>query len=356
MEYVKDNLGYSEIGGIYVKKQSGGWKLIATDAEAISLGEGMKNGYFLYLYVDTVVNKAIEPASQAQPHVIPYSKKDKVVNELSRFLGKIERLDIPLDFVSWSRVSEEEKNGLREYLKTKYIIPEEGKNWVLKMLDDNWRVYKSRVKSRCFKKFDNDRDRIKSKPANIPLEQFMVMLKYWSDEAVQDKDENNIANRKKVTDTHTVGHTSFTQLRNKMANPNEELADDDNEKMAELDFEAHGPNWLLGRSGRTRKSNKKLEKTGHIDSADVEKMREEIAAEMDDKLNKKLKKILGRLAEMNPAINVNVDELCAESSVEADASDDDEKDRDDDDGDEGGGDESDEDGAEIDSDGGDESA
>ncbi|KAL8156690.1 hypothetical protein AgCh_001696 [Apium graveolens] len=56
---------------------------------------------------------------------------------------------------------------------TKYIIPEEGKYWVLKTLDDNWRVYKSRVKSRCFKKFDNDMDRIKSKPANIPLNLFM---------------------------------------------------------------------------------------------------------------------------------------------------------------------------------------
>ncbi|KAL8094211.1 hypothetical protein AgCh_035914 [Apium graveolens] len=174
------------------------------------------------------------------------------------------------------------------------------------------------------------RDRIKSKPAKIPLEQFMVILKYWSDEAVQDKAEKNVANRKKVTDTHTVGRISFAQLRSKM---------------------------LLGRGGIIRKSNKKLAKTGHTDSADVEKMREEIASEMDDKLNKKLKKILGRLAEMNPATNVNVDELCVKSWIEADGSDDDEKDRDADDGDaNGGGDESDEDSVEVDSDGGDESA
>ncbi|XP_074349901.1 uncharacterized protein LOC141689497 [Apium graveolens] len=70
MKYVKDNIGYSEIGGVYVKKQSGGWKLIVTNAEAISLGEGMKNDYFLDLYIDRVVEKAIEPASQTQPHVI----------------------------------------------------------------------------------------------------------------------------------------------------------------------------------------------------------------------------------------------------------------------------------------------
>ncbi|KAL8094206.1 hypothetical protein AgCh_035909 [Apium graveolens] len=34
-----------------------------------------------------------------------------------------------------------------------------------------------------------DRDRIKNKPPNIPLEQLMVILKYWSDQAVQDKAE-----------------------------------------------------------------------------------------------------------------------------------------------------------------------
>ncbi|KAL8094203.1 hypothetical protein AgCh_035906 [Apium graveolens] len=72
----------------------------------------------------------------------PYSKKDKVVNELSRILGMIAR------------------------------------------------------------------DRIKNKPANIQLEQFMVILKYWSDKAVQDKVEKNVANRKKVTDTHNVGRTT----------------------------------------------------------------------------------------------------------------------------------------------------
>ncbi|KAL8094207.1 hypothetical protein AgCh_035910 [Apium graveolens] len=102
--------------------------------------------------------------------------------------------------------------------------------------------------------------------------------------------------------------------------------------------------------GRIRKSNKKLAKTGNTDSTDVENVSEEIAAEMDDKLNKKLRKILGRLAEMNLAINVNGYELCVKNLVETDGSDeDDEKNRDDDDGNEdGGGNESDEDGVEGD--------
>ena len=42
----------------------------------------------------------------------PYSRKDKVVTELSSFLGTIARLYIPLDFVNWSKVPEEEKKWL----------------------------------------------------------------------------------------------------------------------------------------------------------------------------------------------------------------------------------------------------
>lgn len=99
----------------------------------------------------------------------PVLKTNKVITEFSSFLGTVARLYIPLDFVSWSKVPEEEKNGWWEYVKTKYIIPEEGKDWVMKSLDDNRSVYKSRIKSRHYSKYDNDEDRIRNKPATIPL-------------------------------------------------------------------------------------------------------------------------------------------------------------------------------------------
>lgn len=101
-------------------------------------------------------------------------------------------------------------------VQTKYIIPEEGRDWVLKTLDDNWRVYKSRVKSKHYNKYKNDEERIRNKPATIPLEQFKVLMKYWSDEAIQKRASKNLANRKKVTDTHTAGRTSFAQIRSEM--------------------------------------------------------------------------------------------------------------------------------------------
>ncbi|XP_063949289.1 lysine-specific demethylase JMJ26-like [Daucus carota subsp. sativus] len=110
----------------------------------------------------------------------------------------------------------------------------------------------------------------------------------------------------------------------------EESAGQD-EEITNLDFEAHGPNPLVGRTGRTRKSAKKQsENIGHTHSEDLEKMRKEIAAEMDDKMNKKLRKILGRLAEMNPTLNVNVEELCGETDGSDDEDDGEENDKDDD--------------------------
>lgn len=70
MEHVKDDVGYTEIGGVYVKKPGGGWKLLSNDVEVMELANGLKEGSMLDLYIDTIVDKAIEPAEQMQPHVI----------------------------------------------------------------------------------------------------------------------------------------------------------------------------------------------------------------------------------------------------------------------------------------------
>lgn len=70
MEYVKDDVGYTEIGGVYIKKAGGGWKLLDSDKLVCELVNALPQGSVLDLYIDTVVDKAIEPAEQLQPHVI----------------------------------------------------------------------------------------------------------------------------------------------------------------------------------------------------------------------------------------------------------------------------------------------
>lgn len=75
MEYVKGNLNYTEIGGVYVKKVPNGWELIANDADlnefvkAVGVKPVEAAGVNLKFYVDNVVDLSIAPVSQMQPHV-----------------------------------------------------------------------------------------------------------------------------------------------------------------------------------------------------------------------------------------------------------------------------------------------
>ncbi|WOH08469.1 hypothetical protein DCAR_0727910 [Daucus carota subsp. sativus] len=64
----------------------------------------------------------------------------------------------------------------------KYIIPEEGKDWIMKTIDESWRVYKSRFKAQYYTKYDTDEDRLKNRPQHISLEQFKSLIAYWGDE------------------------------------------------------------------------------------------------------------------------------------------------------------------------------
>ena len=99
-----------------------------------------------------------------------------------------------------------------------------------------------------------------------------------------------------------------------------EESDNVDEPMIEL-LAAHG---RVGRSGRTRKTKKNVPKNSNTDSEEMTKViREQLAAEMEEKMKIKLRKIFEKLGEMNPALNINVEELCAENSeVDADGEED----------------------------------
>ena len=84
MEYVKDDLGYSEIGGVYTNK--GGWKLCANDADLSEFEKGAKNGDYLEFYVDNVVDNKIEPLKQMQPHVVMRPRPNLFAGTVLSFL------------------------------------------------------------------------------------------------------------------------------------------------------------------------------------------------------------------------------------------------------------------------------
>lgn len=75
MEYVKEYLKLSEIGGVYTKAV-GGWKLLSRDKELFDIINGLGNQDDVDLYVDTVVDPEVEPADHMQPHVIIRPRKN----------------------------------------------------------------------------------------------------------------------------------------------------------------------------------------------------------------------------------------------------------------------------------------
>ena len=76
MEEVKNLLKLNEIGGVYAKEgKHGGWKLLRTDLDIIQEIEKCNDGEEVKLYVDTVVDPAIESLCEMQPHVIVRPRK-----------------------------------------------------------------------------------------------------------------------------------------------------------------------------------------------------------------------------------------------------------------------------------------
>lgn len=69
MDHVKDELKYTEIGGIYARdgNQQEGWKMVANDQDLLELS---KNGGHIDLYIDNTVDTRFEPLQQMQPFVV----------------------------------------------------------------------------------------------------------------------------------------------------------------------------------------------------------------------------------------------------------------------------------------------
>ena len=77
MEFVKDYLHYTEIGGIYISKgKRGGWQLMLDDKGVNEFVNGCKNEEEVDFYIDNTVDKDIEPLRQLQPHVTIRPRKN----------------------------------------------------------------------------------------------------------------------------------------------------------------------------------------------------------------------------------------------------------------------------------------
>ncbi|KAL3358930.1 hypothetical protein AABB24_015827 [Solanum stoloniferum] len=79
---------------------------------------------------------------------------DKIVSKLTNFIETIARNPrfINLMYTSWHAVPKDIKKRMWEYINSKFLIPVEGKKWVMTGLCDAWRRHKQKIKERCFDK------------------------------------------------------------------------------------------------------------------------------------------------------------------------------------------------------------
>ncbi|XP_049412527.1 uncharacterized protein LOC125875583 [Solanum stenotomum] len=103
---------------------------------------------------------------------------NKIVSELSKFIGTIARNPrfISLMYTSWHAVPNDTKKRMWEYINSKFLLPVEGKKWVMTGLRDAWRRHKQNIKEIFFDKNSTLEDMLAKRPDGIPDNQFCLLI------------------------------------------------------------------------------------------------------------------------------------------------------------------------------------
>ncbi|KAH0682715.1 hypothetical protein KY285_022197 [Solanum tuberosum] len=120
---------------------------------------------------------------------------------------------INLMYTSWHAVPKDTKKRMWEYINSKFLIPVEGKKWVITGLHDAWRRHKQKIKERSFDKNSTVEDMLAKRPNDMPEGQSPQLIKYWKHPTVQAMCEMNSQNRKKQKWRHRMGPINFARVR-----------------------------------------------------------------------------------------------------------------------------------------------
>ncbi|XP_015969880.1 uncharacterized protein LOC107493291 [Arachis duranensis] len=123
---------------------------------------------------------------------------------------------ITLMYTSWKAVPLKVKKRIWKYINSKFILPKEGKGWVMTGVREAWKGYKTRIKGKHFERYNNIEDMLKNRPLDIPEVQFQKLIAYWSIPSVKALSRLNSENRKKQQHQHRMGPISFARVRNEM--------------------------------------------------------------------------------------------------------------------------------------------
>ncbi|KAL2928295.1 hypothetical protein RDABS01_007668 [Bienertia sinuspersici] len=151
-------------------------------------------------------------------HGQPIGLDNNTLNEFSSILGTIARKAnlLPLTVKNWPIFKNDKREELWDYVKKHYVVPIEGKKWVLQTIGACWRCYKCSLKRRHFLQFENDAMRMKKRPKNVLKTMFKELLKIWHSEEHKKISAKNTMNPlvgKKKNIMPTTGPKSFARVR-----------------------------------------------------------------------------------------------------------------------------------------------
>ncbi|KAF7808065.1 putative transposase, Ptta/En/Spm, plant [Senna tora] len=97
----------------------------------------------------------------------PIGPSDQALSNFSSFLGTIARTHV------------------------QYILHAQAERYVMKTINEAWRIHKCRVKISHFTKYRTDAERLKNRRLSIPETQFKKLIKYWKIEKVKRASKEN---------------------------------------------------------------------------------------------------------------------------------------------------------------------
>ncbi|KAL2929879.1 Chromodomain-helicase-DNA-binding protein 7, partial [Bienertia sinuspersici] len=133
----------------------------------------------------------------------PIGPTQKDVKDLSRFLGTIARTTefAPLNYVDWP--------------SEKFMIPPEGRSWVLETVNLSWRGYKSKLKKMYLEVVEKGSN-LDELYELVPEDELKGLISYWNTSSAKEQSKKNKRNREKLDDMHTMGPSFYAALCHKL--------------------------------------------------------------------------------------------------------------------------------------------
>ena len=70
-------------------------------------------------------------------------------------------------------------------MQKRFDVPDEGKKYVMKTINDNWKLYKHRLKKATYDAFDTIEEILANRPQHVPETQFIHLLELWNSATAQ---------------------------------------------------------------------------------------------------------------------------------------------------------------------------